>query len=168
MNIKWDKLDYQGQSIHLFIHFLCAGFQRFLPPGNIPRPVTQPARGIGVITGCLQRKGENMTGGGLIQSGMFGVIVYSSSCVVTLTVWISGKHHLQHEPTLQLVSLRSDLPSCRITLETYRSCSAVADSCWLLLFHSDTLWRRLGFARSADILLLQHTKHNNNNNITAQ
>ena len=65
---------------------------------------------------------------------------------------------LAFQPTLQLVSLRSDLPSCRITLETYRSCCAVADSCWLLLYHSDTLWRRAGFAGSADILLLeQHT-----------
>lgn len=57
----------------------------------------------------------------------------------------------KQEPTLQLVSLRSDLPSCRITLETFRSCCALADSWRLLLVHSDTLWRRLGFAGSADI-----------------
>lgn len=58
-------------------------------------------------------------------------------------------------PTLQLVSLRSDLPSCRITFETFRSCCAAADSWRLLLIHSDTLWRRPGFAGSADILLLE-------------
>lgn len=60
----------------------------------------------------------------------------------------------KQEPTLQLVSLRSDLPSCRITLETFRSCCALADSWRLLLVHSDTLWRRPGFAGSADILWL--------------
>ncbi len=72
-------------------------------------------------------------------------IAYFSSC----RMW--------HSPTLQLVSLRSDLPSCWITLEMILSCCAVADSWWLLLCHSDTLWRRPGLAGSADItLLLQH------------
>lgn len=61
----------------------------------------------------------------------------------------------KHEPTLQLVSLRRDLPSWRITLEMYRSVCAVADSWRLLLSHSDTLWRRPGFAESADVMLLQ-------------
>ncbi|TNN53203.1 hypothetical protein EYF80_036564 [Liparis tanakae] len=59
-----------------------------------------------------------------------------------------------------VVSLRSDLPSCRITLETKRSRWAAADSCWLLTSDSDTLWRRPGFAGSADILLLlRRPKH---------
>lgn len=63
---------------------------------------------------------------------------------------------LTHEsPTLQLVSLRSDLPSCRITLETFRSCCALADSCRLFPVHSDTLWRRPGFAGSADMLWIR-------------
>lgn len=61
----------------------------------------------------------------------------------------------KHEHTLQLVSLRRDLPSWRITLEMYRSVCAVADSWRLLLSHSDTLWRRPGFAESADVMLLQ-------------
>lgn len=69
----------------------------------------------------------------------------------------------KHKPTLQLVSLRRDLPSCRTALETHRSCCATADSWWLLPCHSDTLWRRPGFAGSADILLCsatgQHSDH---------
>lgn len=56
---------------------------------------------------------------------------------------------------MQLVSLRRDLPSRRITLEASRSCRAVADSWLLLPVHSDTLWRRPGLAGSADILWLR-------------
>lgn len=56
-------------------------------------------------------------------------------------------------PTLQWVLLRSVRPSCRTCWETCRSCCAVAASCWLLLSHSDTLCRRLGFQERADILL---------------
>lgn len=66
-----------------------------------------------------------------------------------------GFHLCSHKQasTLQLVSLRSDFPSCRITLEVFRSCCAVADSCRLLPVQSDTVWRRPGFEGSADILV---------------
>lgn len=60
----------------------------------------------------------------------------------------------KQDPTLKLVSLRSVLPSCLMTFEMCRSCWAVADSCWLLLVHSDTLRCRPGFAFSEGIIFL--------------
>lgn len=63
------------------------------------------------------------------------------------------------EPTLQPVWSRSDLPSSRMASDASRSFCAAADSRWLLESHSDTLWRRPGFAESAHILLLRQTEN---------
>lgn len=64
---------HQGQSLHLFVHFLCAGFQSFFPSSDIPGPVAQPVGGVALIPGCLQREEEDPKDGGALLYDRCGV-----------------------------------------------------------------------------------------------
>lgn len=69
---------HQGQSLRLFVHFLCADFQSFFPSSDIPGPVAQPVGGVALTPGCLQR-GER----GMIEDEDGGPLLYDRRGVQT-------------------------------------------------------------------------------------